>query len=188
MKAVGAVLDGAFHNIFDNNPVGSIAVVVVGILYLLISFLRHSGRTADAEAEVLRIANQEGSTENDWAPFAYTAGQHWIDIPRARAVFFGMISWGISSGLVLALGSEVAASLITLMLIIPISLYMNARDAVRDDRRFEDSLKAANEGRWFPAPEVPKDHDTKDQIMDKVRDLPADLLSAAQDSIDDDLK
>ena len=185
MWLVAKVVGLAVQEVTHDNPVGSIAVMAVAVMYLAVSFVSHRKRIGEASAEALRIANREGSTEDDWAPFAYTASQVWIDVRPARRIFFGMVVFGIDFGLALALGSKSAAHVIASFFGIAIGFCEWARDADREERAFQDSLKAANQGRWSPPL---KNNGASELVGGKLRDIAEEIVSKVEDGITDHLK
>jgi hypothetical protein len=188
LKLISVAFSASLKEAAKDNLVVTAVLLAVAAIYLVISYSQHRKEANNAASEAIRIANEPGAKENDWAPLMYESKKRWkgnaLLVTTGISVFSSFLG-SLADVFLFTDVSDLSWSAYTAPIIASLlKLGWDHLEESRECREFEELLKAANEGHWVPAPELPEeDTSVKGKVREFIHDLPKEVLDSAADSL-----
>lgn len=179
-------ISGAVGDFIKNDIFLSVSILAVGLFLLFISYRRHEKRVGEASDEALRLANNSATHRSEWVSLIEQSSQAWPWEGRAIDFAINMTTWIAACFIVLVFCPRLPelAPFIYPVLTLITTLSSEHLKSRRDYDKFEEDLKAANEGRLQYSDESPQEEiSVKTSAEDFVADLPKEIMTEAAKSI-----
>jgi hypothetical protein len=174
------------EDLTKNNILLSVSILACGMVLLFISYRRHESKAGEASDEALWLANNPAMHRSEWDSLIQQSSQAWPWEGRAIDFIISMTMWITAGFIALVFFSHYPAwvFLISPVLTLTTKLTFGFLKSRRQDAKFEEDLRAANEGRLEYSDESPEEETTiKTSVKDFAADLPKEIMTEAAKSI-----